>query len=247
MPFAWDAPPRLIGHRGAPTEAPENTLASFAAAARAGADAIELDVRMTRDGHLVVAHDATCGRTVSGSGAIEAMSLDDVRARDAGAWFSPGFAGERVPLLSEVLRELPPKMALDVEIKADAENAPRVPAALHALLREHRALDRVLVTSFDPSLAHDYMAIAERPAGAITAFEPEEADMDDWRDLPFVALVRDVAAGPALDALVDAKKTVLVWTVNDAAEAQRLLARGAAGIITDRPAAVRSAAAAPPP
>ena len=240
MPFAWDRQPRVIGHRGAPTEAPENTLASFAAALVSGAQAIELDVRLTRDAHLVVAHDAHCGRTVSGTGAIEDMSLDELRARDAGGWFTPGFSGERVPLLADVLRALPRDVPLDVEMKADARNADALPERVHEIVAAEGALDRVLVTSFDPALATEYAELAKRPAGVITAFEPEEEDFEDWESLDYVALVRDVALGSALEALRARKKRVLVWTVNDPVEAERFIVRGASGIITDRPAALRS-------
>lgn len=235
VPFAWDRPPRVIGHRGAPTHAPENTLASFDAAVRAGARAIELDVRMTQDGHLVVAHDAACGRTIAGDGFVEDMTLAALHERDAGAWFGARFVGERVPTLDAVLAALPADTLFDVEIKADARNADRVPSKLHAQLAAAGALDRALITSFDPELASEYARISQRPAGAIMAFEPEDDDFDSWRDLRFVAIVRDVAKGGALETLLARKKRVLVWTVNDAAEAARFLERGASGIITDKP------------
>jgi len=93
----------LIGHRGASSEAPENTMASFERALALGADGIEFDVQMTSDGRAVVIHDAMLDRTTNGSGPVFDATLDEVRSLDAGSWFGASFAGAQVPLLSEVL------------------------------------------------------------------------------------------------------------------------------------------------
>lgn len=216
-------------------------MASFRAAVDAGAPAIELDARLTRDGEVVVIHDGVLGRTVAGDAAVEDLELAQLRGLDAGSWFDAAFAAQRVPLLSEVLEAFP-RTLVDVEIKADAVNADRLPSEVLRVVDAARARDRVLATSFDPQLASEYARLAKRPAGAITAFEPDPADADAWADLEFVALVRDVALGPALEDLVAAGKQVLVWTVNDVAEGKAFLARGAAGLITDEPARLRAAA-----
>ena len=84
--------PAVLGHRGALTHAPENTLAAFELCVRAGCD-IELDVYPTRDGQLVVIHDATVDRTTNGKGAVAGLTLAEVRRLDAGSWFHPDFAG----------------------------------------------------------------------------------------------------------------------------------------------------------
>src|SRR3990172_9877913 len=95
--------PVVIAHRGASGSCPENTLAAFRRAAALGADMIELDVQLTRDGEVVVIHDWTLDRTTSGTGPVRACSLAELRRLDAGAWFDAAFAGERVPTLGEVL------------------------------------------------------------------------------------------------------------------------------------------------
>ena len=95
--------PLLCGHRGARAHAPENTMAGFALAAEMGADLIELDVRLTRDGALAVIHDATVNRTTNGTGRVADLTWDEVQALDAGIRFSAAFAGQRVPSLGEVL------------------------------------------------------------------------------------------------------------------------------------------------
>ncbi|MEO1996770.1 MAG: glycerophosphodiester phosphodiesterase family protein [Planctomycetaceae bacterium] len=95
--------PRLLAHRGLVRHAPENTLPAFAAAVELGLS-IELDVYQTHDGHLVVIHDATVGRTTNGTGSVTEMTLDQIKQLDAGKWFHPRFAGLQVPTLDEVFQ-----------------------------------------------------------------------------------------------------------------------------------------------
>src|SRR5690606_7962488 len=98
--------PRLIGHRGAPAIAPENTLAGFRAAAEAGAAAVEFDVRLSADGIPMVIHDATLDRTTNARGAVGTSTAAELGAVDAGAWFAPRFTGEGVPTLEAAIAEL---------------------------------------------------------------------------------------------------------------------------------------------
>ncbi len=93
----------VIGHRGGRAMAPENTLAAFRNAIKLGADYVEIDVRATKDGHLVIMHDGTVDRTTNGKGAVKDLDFDTIRALDAGSKFDPKYAEERVPTLDEVL------------------------------------------------------------------------------------------------------------------------------------------------
>lgn len=219
MSFGWDPPPRIVGHRGAPREATENTLASFEACLRDGVRAVELDARLAADGQVVVHHDAELGRAIPGTGRVEEIASDALRAKG-------------VPLLSDVLAL---GLLVDVEIKADADRAAALPAAVLDVVRRADALDRVLVTSFAPELADEYARLAGRPAGAILPFVPEREDLEAWPRLRYVMLAEDAALPEAIELCRATGREVLVWTVNDEAGARALLARGAAGIVTDRP------------
>src|SRR5438445_13848503 len=95
--------PAAISHRGANRVAPENTLPAFEAAIALGCDYVEIDVRATRDGQLVLVHDRTVDGKTDGAGSVAEMDLADIRALDAGIKFSPGFRGTRVPTMSEAL------------------------------------------------------------------------------------------------------------------------------------------------
>lgn len=95
--------PAIVAHRGAMSERPENTMAAFERAVELGADVIELDVRRSADGRLFLMHDATLDRTTNGSGPAAEHTFEEWGALDAGSWFDPNHAGERIPSLREAL------------------------------------------------------------------------------------------------------------------------------------------------
>ncbi|HDH06790.1 MAG TPA: glycerophosphodiester phosphodiesterase [Thermoproteales archaeon] len=109
----------IVGHRGAPVEAPENTLISFRKAVEIGVDFIELDLRQTLDGEIIILHDATLDRTTNGSGRVSEKTFDEIRKLDAGGWFSPKFKGEMIPTLEEVLSELGGRTRFILELKVE--------------------------------------------------------------------------------------------------------------------------------
>ncbi len=231
---SWRHPPALVAHRGASDVAPENTLAAFRQAIIQGARAIEFDVRLTLDDVLVIHHDASLGRTVSGEGLIEELPSAAVAGQDAGTWFNARFAGECVPTLDEVLTEMPADVLLNIELKADASNATRLPQLVHDLVEQHGAMERVLVTSFDGGLASEFAALARRPAGLIMAYEPEQDDITEWPLLTTFAVAEDALDEKVVRRLKDAGRHVLAWTVNDPARASELRACGVDSVITDR-------------
>ncbi|MBK9386974.1 MAG: alkaline phosphatase D family protein [Planctomycetes bacterium] len=109
----------VCAHRGASATHPENTLAALREAVRLGAAMIEFDVRATRDGALVLLHDAKLERTTNGSGSVAERTLEELRSLDAGAWKDARFAGERIPTLEEALAVLPHDLWLNVHVKGD--------------------------------------------------------------------------------------------------------------------------------
>ncbi len=134
---------RVIAHRGASGYAPENTRAAFERAIEMGADAIETDVRLSADGELVLMHDATVTRTTDGRGPVADHTLAELRALDAGSWYSDAFAGERVPTLAELIEDVAPRIPVVLEIKDQAATAMTVEA-----IRAAGIEGRVEVTSF---------------------------------------------------------------------------------------------------
>jgi len=131
-------PYQSIAHRGASGYAPENTVASFEKAVELGFDFIELDVRLSKDGKLVVIHDADLSRTTNGNGFVKDLTVPELKRLDAGSWYSPEFAGEKIPLLEEVLFRFGDRIGLLIEMKSP-ENRPGMTEALSSVLTSHIA------------------------------------------------------------------------------------------------------------
>lgn len=236
--------PLAIAHRGFRTRAPENTLAAFEAAVRAGAPMVEFDVSFSRDGELVVVHDETVDRTTNGTGRVAALDSAELRELDAGSWFDARFAGERIPTLAETLDLLKGRIALNIEIKpeavSDRPGAEAVERRVLAMVRERDMAESVLVSSFDVRPL-ERLAAAGAPValGALTDAEgaAEAARRcvrlgafswnPDFRRLSAEAVRRFRAAAGC---------RILPYTVNDPFEMDNLLELGADGFFTDDPA-----------
>jgi len=170
-------PPLVFAHRGGSGEVPESTLEAFLAAARDPAVALELDVRASRDGHIVVIHDATVDRTTGGTGRVDQLTLAQLQALDAGFCATPGrgtgtarrrdcdpafdprrfpFRGRglRIPTLAEVLAQVPPATLIGIEVKAPGFEAP-----LAAQLRASGRLSRLVIGSADSEVTSRLAAL----------------------------------------------------------------------------------------
>lgn len=142
----------VVAHRGASGSAPENTMAAFHKAVIAGADMIELDVRLTKDFHIVVHHDRNVRRTTNGKGNICDLTLQQLRMFDAGSWFDPKFHRERIPTLREVMEFLlPTRVHLNIEVKTDGDprKRTRFEECVILIVMEKRFEERAFVSSFD--------------------------------------------------------------------------------------------------
>lgn len=131
--------PKLVGHRGACDVAPENTLASFQRALDDGVDIVELDVRLSADGYVVVFHDEMVDRTTDGNGIVGGLTLAELQKLDAGSWFDARFAGERIPTLDAVFDLVRDKCAVFIELKYGYKyplfDPDLVPAVIESILR----------------------------------------------------------------------------------------------------------------
>ncbi len=168
----------IIGHRGARFEAPENTVPGFHYAIDLGLTAVEFDIRMTSDGHLVVIHDATVDRTTDGAGEVSSFTLDRIQALDARSTFPEWPEPCVVPTFGQVLNAVEVLPELLVEIKADTpERLDRiVPATIAEILRRDLG-DRITITSFDPYA----LELAQREAPRI-----RRGYIGDWNDRRFL-------------------------------------------------------------
>jgi glycerophosphoryl diester phosphodiesterase len=237
----------VIAHRGASGLAPENTLDAFDLAAKGGADAFELDVRLSRDGAPVVIHDAVLDRTTDRTGPVSGYTVADLRMVDAGFHFTTDkgdtfpFRGSsaRIPTLGEVLWTFP-GIPMLIEVKE-----PEVQAAVQRVLVNESATERCVLASEH----REALELFDEPPFTRAASGPEISAL--YRSVLFhlplprvsyrllsvpekyrmlrVPTSRFVAAARSLGCPVD------VWTVNETATARALWARGVAGIVTDLP------------
>ena len=166
-----------IAHRGASSYAPENTFAAYDKALAMGVNQIELDVHFTRDDHLVVIHDDTVDRTTDGSGPVADHTLVDLRSLDAGSWFSPQYAGERIRTLGEVLEHYKGRHHFHIEIKA--RQVPGLATRTIDMVRGYGVANDVTITSFWKPWVDESRAYApDIPTGWLVPLGPGS----QWED-----------------------------------------------------------------
>ena len=230
--------PLVIGHRGASYDAPENTLAAFRLARDLGADAIEFDAKLSRDGVVVIHHDRTLDRTTDGSGPLSAQSFESLRELDAGMAFHLSFRGERIPTLEEVAQEVGRDLLLNIELTNYAAPFDPLPLRVIEIVRKFRLEDRVLLSSFNPfalrlarkhapDLSVALLVMPQQPK-LLRAMLRHCCTFDAYH--PHISMLDEAATATALHA-----GPVNLWTVNDEADVRRCVGKGVDGIITDRP------------
>lgn len=236
-----------VAHRGESADAPENTMAAFRLAWERGVPAIELDVHQSKDGALIVSHDADTERTTGTKLVIKDSTLDELRALDAGCWKDPRWAGEKLPTLGESLATIPKDARCFIEIKVGPEI---VPALVETIRESGKTPAQLAIISFHAdTIAEAKRRLPEIPAYYLASFrqdkqtgawEPTAADL--------IAKAREIQAdgldlafkGPIdrefVQQVKDAGLKFYVWTVDDPAEAHRLIAAGVDGITTNKAA-----------
>lgn len=236
----------VVAHRGAATVAPENTMEAYRRAVEMGTDAIELDVQLTADGEMVLMHDETLERTTDLTGPIASMTLEQLRAADAGFRFEAPdgtfpFRGKGlvIPTLGEVLDWLPDGTGLVVEIKARAATAPVIEALRDSRVRAAGAVSLISFEEaiideahgLEPEIPTGYLLVPSQPIEAAltyavehghAAVHPYEGDLG-------------LDPGPILSLATAYGRLMGCYVVNDPARMQQLAAYGLWGFVTDAP------------
>jgi glycerophosphoryl diester phosphodiesterase len=240
-------PVEFVAHRGESADAPENTMAAFRLAWERKDEAIELDVHLTKDGSLVVSHDADTKRTTGVSQRIVESTAAEVRSLDAGGWKGSHWAGERLPLLSEALATIPPRARCFIEVKVGAE---AIPALVEVVRASGKKPEQLAVISFHA----DAVAEAKRQLPEIKTYYLADFRRDGSSGTltpgvdELIARAKELHAdgldlsfkGPIDRSFVDRVKAaeleLYVWTVDDPAVARRMIEAGVDGITSNRPA-----------
>jgi glycerophosphoryl diester phosphodiesterase len=233
------AAPLVIAHRGAARSAPENTLAAFRKAAELGADGIELDAKLTRDGVAVCHHDRRLERTTDGAGRVLDQPWERVRRLDAGSHFSPAFAGEPIPRLADVLEELGRRLLVNVELTNYGSPADALPEIVVDLVARMRLEARVLLSSFNTIALRRCARLRPRlPLGLLL-----RRDQGPLRRIAFpllapheaIHLGDDLVNAAGVRRFLQRGLRVHVWTVNTAERVRLLIRLGVNAVITDEP------------
>lgn len=240
----------IIAHRGASYDAPENTLSSIRLGWKQNADAVEIDIYLTKDGKIVLSHDPNTKRTTGVDKPVVEQTLDEIRQLDAGRWKDARFAGEKIPTLDEVIETIPSGKKLVIEVKCGPEV---IPALKESLARSGKPSKSFLIIGFSHStMVEIKKALPEIEAYWLSSFRADETTgvlhptVDELIREAKVAKVEGINLsykGP-IDAtfvkkVKDAGLKCYVWTVDSPDEARRLIAAGVDGITTNRPAWLR--------
>ena len=232
--------PIIFAHRGDLAHAPENTLPSFQQAIQKGADGVELDVKLTADGHVIVIHDSTVDRTTDGKGRVASLTLEAIRKLDAGKWFNEKFVGTKVPLLEEVFETIGKDKMINIELKDYAASRDGLMIKVSELIKRHNNHSQILFSSFFPSnLKTAARLLPEVPRGLLAM----PGLLGLWaRSFGFMfgdyqALHPHISntSREQMQRAHRLKRRVHVWTVNLPEEINRLKEWGVDGIITDDP------------
>lgn len=225
--------PMIVGHRGAAGLAPENTLAAFQVARELRIDGVEIDLQRSRDGTVVVFHDSDIGRTTGGHGNIWDLSLDEIKALDAGSYMGEQFQGERVPTFEETLDFLRQTDLLIIVEMKEPWRFPGIEEPVVELIHRYDVVEQLSIRSF----YHDSLHTIHRLA-------PEIALSELWLDrLPRnedviykgVNANHNLYTRKNIERLHQRGIQVTAWTVDDLDEARRLIDAGIDGLTTNYP------------
>ena len=226
--------PLVIAHRGASGLAPENTLAAVRKAMEAGADLVEVDLQMTRDGRFVVIHDDDLHRTTGASGRAGEKTLEELKRLDAGGWFGCAFQGERIPTLEELLSEARGKVRLDLEIKEGV--SPDAMSHFLETIRGAGMMDEVVVSSFQWETLRRLRALSPEIEIGVLSKSYREGVEETKRLGAAAVILSHRRALPSMIPETHARGLAFwIYTVNDPETMTAWVRAGVDGICTDHP------------
>jgi glycerophosphoryl diester phosphodiesterase len=221
-------------HRGSSGHAPENTIAAVELAIAQGADMAEIDIQQTADDRFAVFHDEKLDRTTNGAGPLWKRSLAELQALDAGSWFAPRYAGERIPCLEEIVEITRGRLPLNIELKLHGHERRVVDLVIRAF-RDNNIEDHCLVTCFDHRVAAAVkQAGPGLTVGAILGKQEKTVGVFTLA-VDVLSAEKSLVGAAFMAAARAAGKRVHVWTVDEPAEMIRLIDLGADAVITNYP------------
>jgi glycerophosphoryl diester phosphodiesterase len=235
---------KVIGHRGASEDAPENTLSSVKESFKQGSDGVEIDIRLTKDNHVVCIHDKNSLRTSGEFLIISETKLNALKKLDVGSWKSKKWKNERIPLLEEVLKVIPDKKEIFIEVKTGTEI---IEPLIKVLNRSNINLSDVSIISFNREVIKKIKTrMSEITGNLLIAFDPEVNLEQGLGDLLKSINADGVGAqnhqnlnSSLVKEVHNLRKKIHVWTVNDQEEANKFELMGINSITTNRPKLIK--------
>jgi len=233
-------PVLVTAHRGFSGDAPENTLAAFKKAMEVGSDMMELDVRFSKDGQIVVMHDDTLDRTTNGRGKVSDYTLKELKQFDAGSWFAPQFSGEHIPTLVEVLELAKGKIRVNIEIKDESLGRYKITDLADRALQEVKKAgmeDQVIYVSFYPVALERIQERDSRLWVGLLYHRPWNSlhEVTGGKSFPVLGLRNSYLTKGKIDKIHQQGMKVNVYTVNSEEEMEQFIRWGVDGIITNHP------------
>ncbi|MDC7228372.1 MAG: glycerophosphodiester phosphodiesterase family protein [Spirochaetales bacterium] len=235
--------PYIFAHRGYSSIAPENTLPAFSEAMNRGIPGLELDIHLCRSGELVVTHDHNLKRVTGFDGIIEELDYTDIRNLDAGSWKGEKYTGEKIPLLEDLFDLVGDRLYYDIEIKSRRTDRTGIEEKLYRLIKSRGLQERCIVSSFNPMPLKYFKEIAPHIPTAIIYCSNSEVPWylrngeGRWIASADILKPEHIKINGAFNFFnrISGKRPVLPWTVDEPAEAARLIAAGVNGIISNDP------------
>ena len=240
--------PLVIAHRGASGTAPENTLIATQKALEMGADMVEIDLHMSKDGEVIVIHDATLDRTTNGSGLVKDHTLEELKKLEAGSWFDPKFNGEPIPTLDEFLILMDGKAIALLEVKkSKKELYTGIEQKIVELVRKHQAEKWCIIQSFETPTVQNFLQLVpdweihkliSGQVPVIPVYHDGQIRMGQAMSLPGIQAINP--SHKALNRRFVRRAhqhgmKVFTWTVNEEKDFKRVLRFKVDGIITNYP------------
>lgn len=227
-----------VAHRGASGSCPENTRLAISRAIDAGADMIEIDCQLSKDGHVVVFHDERLIRTASTRGTVRGKTLKQLKTLDVGRWFKKSFKGESILTLEEAMEVIAGKADLNLDIKRFPRGPLGIELKILFILSHYDYLDRTLFASFDYRCLSRVRELApDAKIGILYGKAVKEDPFDAARKLGarVIEVEKELATKEFISKVNEKGLEVFVWTVNDVREMEKFVSLGVNGIISDFP------------
>lgn len=228
----------IFAHRGNSYKAPENTLSALESAIEEKADGAEIDVRMTKDGEIILMHDSSLKRTAGINEQVSRLEYSQLTKLDVGTWFSPEFEGERIPTLREALELCKGRLTLMIEVKSDKKKEDQISQKIVEHVEDMNMDQDVIIASFNLNVLKEVKRLNNKIATCLI-IRFAYGNIDEMEDVDMFSIESRFLQSSVLKSIKNSDKALAVWTVNEGSRIASLRDMGIDAVITDHPVKAR--------